>query len=50
MAIFGGAVIPLLQGYLADMVGVQASFLLVAVSYVYLLFYALKGRKFRKIR
>ena len=50
MAIFGGAVIPLLQGYLADMVGVQASFLLVAVSYIYLLFYALKGRKFRKIR
>lgn len=49
MAIFGGAVIPLLQGYIADLIGVQASFLLIAISYAYLLFYALKGRQYKKL-
>lgn len=50
MAIVGGAVMPLLQGYLADLIGVQSSFLLVAISYGYILFYALKGHKIKAVK
>ena len=44
-AIVGGAFIPELQGLLADKVGLQLSFVLPAVCYVYIAFYALKGSK-----
>lgn len=45
MAIVGGALIPVLQGYLADNIGLQLSFLLPAFCYVYILFFGLKFAK-----
>ena len=43
LAIVGGAIVPLLQGLLADAYGVQPAFLLAIVCYVYIVFYGLKG-------
>jgi len=43
MAIVGGALVPLLQGVMADNMGLQISFILPAVCYLYILFYGLKG-------
>ncbi|NQV51667.1 MAG: sugar MFS transporter [Flavobacteriales bacterium] len=45
MAIVGGAIIPVVQGLLADQFGVQASFAIGLICYGYVLFYALKGYK-----
>jgi FHS family L-fucose permease-like MFS transporter len=42
MAIVGGAIVPFGQGLLADTVGVQWSFLLPILCYLYVLFYGLK--------
>jgi FHS family L-fucose permease-like MFS transporter len=44
MAIAGGALV-VVQGYLADLYGLQASFLLTAACELYVLFYALWGSK-----
>lgn len=41
MAILGGALVPLIQGSLADAVGIQRSFLLPAVCYVYVAWFGL---------
>lgn len=49
MAILGGALIPVLQGYIADLNGVQVSFLLPVSCYIVILlfgFYCLKNKKF----
>ncbi len=43
MAIIGGAIIPLLQGILADAYGIQLAFLLPASCYLYIIFYGFKG-------
>lgn len=43
MAIFGGAVIPQLQGFLADGIGVQRAFVLPALCYAYIAWYARAG-------
>jgi len=43
LAIVGGALVPLLQGMLADTVGLTASFVLPLFCYGYILFYGLKG-------
>jgi len=43
MAIVGGAVIPLLQGILADTIGIHQAFILPALCYLYIIYYALKG-------
>jgi FHS family L-fucose permease-like MFS transporter len=42
-AIVGGAVVPELQGILADHIGVHHAFILPALCYAYILFFALKG-------
>lgn len=42
MAIVGGALVPLMQGALADYFGVQLSFLLPAICYVFILFFGVK--------
>ncbi len=42
MAIVGGAIVPFLQGYLADRAGLHLSFYIPAVCYGYILFYGLK--------
>jgi MFS transporter, FHS family, L-fucose permease len=45
MAIVGGAIIPLLGGFLADRLGVQHAFILPALCYLYILFYGFQGSK-----
>jgi MFS transporter, FHS family, L-fucose permease len=45
MAIVGGAVIPLIGGFLADRMGVRSAFILPSICYLYVLFYAFKGSK-----
>lgn len=44
-AIVGGAVLPMLQGVAADLVGVQLSFAVPAVCYFYIIWYALRGSR-----
>src|SRR6202011_4196449 len=41
--VVGGAVIPEIQGFLADSFGYQRSFVIVLICYAYILFFALKG-------
>jgi MFS transporter, FHS family, L-fucose permease len=45
MAIVGGAVIPLLEGVLADRFGIQHSLFLPVICYLYITYYALRGSK-----
>ena len=47
MAIVGGAVIPKLQGILADRIGIQHAFVLPLLCYAYIVFY---GRRESKVR
>ncbi len=44
MAIVGGAIIPELQGLLADRVGLHHAFVLPVICYLYILFFAVKGQ------
>jgi FHS family L-fucose permease-like MFS transporter len=48
MMILGGAVVPPLQGLLADNIGVHMAFALPIVCYVYLMWYGFKGCTIRK--
>ena len=48
--VVGGAIVPELQGLLADHLGYQASFAIVFCCYAYLVFYALSGYKIREPR
>ena len=43
--VVGGAVIPEIQGFLADRFGYQPSFVIVLLCYLYILFFALKGHR-----
>ena len=45
MAIVGGAIIPLLQGALADRIGIHQAFILPAICYLYIAYYAFKGSR-----
>jgi MFS transporter, FHS family, L-fucose permease len=45
--IVGGSVIPLVMGYFTDSISVRAALLVPLVSYVYIVFFALKGSKIR---
>lgn len=47
MAIFGGAVLPLIQGLVADMTSVQFSFVVPIASYIYIVWYAIWGQEDR---
>lgn len=42
MAIVGGAIVPFLQGFLADRIGIQPSFYLPMACYAFILFFGLK--------
>jgi MFS transporter, FHS family, L-fucose permease len=42
-AIVGGAIVPELQGFLADHIGIHRAFILPVLCYAYIIFYALKG-------
>jgi FHS family L-fucose permease-like MFS transporter len=48
--VVGGAVVPVLQGFLADKFGYQPSFIMVLLCYAYLVFFALSGYKIRQSR
>jgi MFS transporter, FHS family, L-fucose permease len=45
MAIVGGAIIPVVQGAIADRVGIQHAFILPVLCYLYIVFYALRGSR-----
>ena len=45
MAIVGGAIIPLAQGWIADQIGIHHAFFLPVICYLYILFFALSGSK-----
>lgn len=45
LAIVGGAIVPVLQGVLADNIGVQLSFALPIICYVYIAYYGLVGSR-----
>jgi MFS transporter, FHS family, L-fucose permease len=45
MAIVGGAIVPLAVGALADRIGLQHSFILPAICYLYIVYYAFKGSR-----
>jgi FHS family L-fucose permease-like MFS transporter len=45
MAIVGGAILPLLQGVLADRIGIHHAFIIPAICYLYILYYALWGSR-----
>ena len=44
-AIVGGAVVPVIQGWAADTYGLMISFVVSAICYVYIVFFAIKGYK-----
>jgi MFS transporter, FHS family, L-fucose permease len=45
MAIVGGAVVPLIQGVIADRIGIHHAFFIPVICYLYILYYALRGSK-----
>jgi MFS transporter, FHS family, L-fucose permease len=45
MAIVGGAVLPLLQGFIADRFGIHHAFVLPVICYLYILYFGLSGSK-----
>ncbi|MCU0343728.1 MAG: glucose/galactose MFS transporter [Ignavibacterium sp.] len=45
MAIVGGAIIPLIQGLLADNIGIHHAFFLPILCYIYIAYYGIKGHK-----
>jgi FHS family L-fucose permease-like MFS transporter len=47
MAIVGGAIMPVLQGYFADTIGILTSFFVPAICYGYIVYYGLKGHEVR---
>ncbi|WP_445733527.1 sugar MFS transporter [Mariniflexile sp.] len=47
MAILGAALVPLFQGILADSIGLQASFIVPLVCYIYIMFYGFYSPKWK---
>ena len=45
MAIVGGAILPVIQGAIADQFGLHHAFVLPVLCYLYILFYGLRGSK-----
>jgi FHS family L-fucose permease-like MFS transporter len=45
MAIVGGAIVPVIQGFAADHVGILYSFIVPLPCYLYIVFYGLRGHK-----
>ena len=44
-AIVGGAIVPVIQGFFADNIGLLVSFIVPALCYLYIVFFATKGYK-----
>jgi len=49
MAIVGGAIVPVIVGWLADLRGLQFSFLVPLLCYAYIVFYGLRGARIREV-
>ena len=49
MSILGGALIPLIQGGLADVIGLHSSFFVPIFCYLYLAYYGWKGHEVKKL-
>jgi FHS family L-fucose permease-like MFS transporter len=49
LAIVGGAIIPLMQGFLVDSIGIQDALLLPVVCYFFIAYYGLSGSKVKAI-
>ncbi|HET9052697.1 MAG TPA: glucose/galactose MFS transporter, partial [Cyclobacteriaceae bacterium] len=45
MAIVGGALVPLLQGFLADSIGIQKAFFIPVLCYLFIVYYGYKGHR-----
>ena len=45
MAIVGGAIVPLIQGAIADRIGIHHAFFIPVICYLYIFYYALSGSK-----
>jgi FHS family L-fucose permease-like MFS transporter len=45
MAIVGGAIIPVAQGWIADRIGVHHAFVLPVICYLYIVYYAFVGSR-----
>ena len=45
MAIVGGAILPVLQGALADSIGIHMAFLMPAICYLYIVYYGFSGSR-----
>ncbi|MCL5028319.1 MAG: L-fucose:H+ symporter permease [Bacteroidetes bacterium] len=43
MAIVGGAIIPVIQGFIADSIGIHHAFILPVLCYLFIVFYGIKG-------
>ncbi len=43
MAIVGGAIIPVIQGFIADSIGIHHAFILPVICYLFIAYYGLKG-------
>nr|WP_299382835.1 sugar MFS transporter [Allomuricauda sp.] len=50
MMIVGGALVPILQGAVADEIGIQLSFIVPVFCYAYLIFYGLKGYQVKPLK
>jgi FHS family L-fucose permease-like MFS transporter len=50
MAIVGGAILPVIQGVIADHVGIHHAFVLPIICYLFILFYGLSGSKPNSVR
>ncbi len=48
-AIVGGAIIPILEGYVADQIGIHLAFFLPALCYLYIIYYGFSGSKIRSV-
>ncbi len=49
-AIVGGAIVPLLQGLIADRIGIHHAFVLPVLCYLYILFFAAKGHPRERVQ
>ncbi len=45
MAIVGGAIIPVVQGFIADNIGIHHAFVLPVLCYMFIVYYGIKGHK-----
>jgi len=45
MAIVGGAILPVVQGAIADRIGIHHAFILPVICYLYIMYYALRGSR-----